>query len=136
MRDMQHIAKKGWGAWRAAGNWGMKRAVTPEQRLEAFRKMVEQRPEEPFARYSLAMSCRSLGRAAEAALEFQELLRRTPDYVPAYLMLGQVLEGLGRAAEAAQVYRSGIAAATRKNESHARNELGQALEVLEGQGVR
>ena len=109
--------------------------VTPEQRLAAFQKMVEQRPEEPFARYSLAMSYRSVGRAGDAAREFEELLRRKPDYVPAYLMLGQTLEILGRAEDAARVYADGMAAATGKDE-HARSELGQALEVLKAQGVR
>jgi len=110
--------------------------VTPEQRLEAFRKMVEQRPDEPFARYSLAMSYRSLGRPEQAAREFEELARRRPEYVPTYLMLGQVLEGLGRAADAARAYESGMAAAARMNDEHARSELGQALEVLQAQGVR
>jgi predicted Zn-dependent protease len=110
--------------------------VTPEQRLEAFRKLVQQRPEEPFARYSLAMSYRALGRAEEAAREFAELARRAPDYVPTYLMLGQVLEGLGRPAEAAKAYEDGVAAATRMNDQHARSELGQALDVLAAQGAR
>ncbi|HET9599807.1 MAG TPA: tetratricopeptide repeat protein [Anaeromyxobacteraceae bacterium] len=110
--------------------------MTPEQRLEAFRKLVEQRPQEPFARYSLAMSYRSLGRPEEAAREFSELTRRAPDYVPTYLMLGQVLEGLGRTAEAARAYEAGVAAATRMNDQHARSELGQALDVLSAQGAR
>jgi predicted Zn-dependent protease len=110
--------------------------VTPEQRLAAFQKMVDQRPDEPFARYSLAMSYRSLGRADEAAREFEELLRRKPDYVPAYLMLGQTLEILGRMQDAARVYADGIVAAGEKKEEHARSELGQALEVLKAQGVR
>jgi predicted Zn-dependent protease len=104
--------------------------VTPEQRVEAMRKMVAQRPDEPFARYSLAMSLRAAGRAEEAASEFEELQRRRPDYVPSYLMLGQVLEGLGRAADAAGAYERGIAAATRTNDQHARSELSAALEVL------
>ncbi|HTP25661.1 MAG TPA: tetratricopeptide repeat protein [Anaeromyxobacteraceae bacterium] len=111
----------------------MKRPVTPQQRLDAFKKMVKQKPDEPFVRYSLAMSYRSLGHAEEAVEEFEELLRRTPDYVPAYLMLGQVLERLGRITEAARTYREGIAAATRKNDNHAGRELGEALEALEAQ---
>jgi predicted Zn-dependent protease len=110
--------------------------VTPEQRLAAFQKLVEQRPDEPFARYSLALAHRAAGQGGEAAREFAELARRAPDYVPTYLMLGQVLEGLGRAAEAADAYRSGIAAATRMNDQHARSELGQALDVLAAQGAR
>lgn len=110
--------------------------MTPEQRLEAFQKIVQQRPDEPFARYSLAMSYRSVGRSDEAAREFEELLRRKPDYVPAYLMLGQTLEILGRTQDAARVYTDGIVAAGDKREDHARSELGQALEVLKAQGVR
>jgi predicted Zn-dependent protease len=109
--------------------------VTPEQRLEAFKKMVEQRPNEPFARYSLAMTYRSAGRAAEAIAEFEELRRRSPDYVPTYLMFGQVLEGSGRPADAARIYESGIAAAIRQNDFHARGELAQALDLLRAQGV-
>jgi cytochrome c-type biogenesis protein CcmH/NrfG len=110
--------------------------VTPEQRVESFRKIVDQRPAEPFARYSLAMSLRAIGRAEEAALEFEELLRRNPEYVPTYLMLGQVLEGLGRAADAAAAYERGIGAAEKKNDQHARSELEQALGVLRAQGAR
>jgi predicted Zn-dependent protease len=114
----------------------VKLPVTPEQRLEAFRKLVQQRPDEPFARYSLAMSYRSLGQGEAAACEFEELSRRSPDYVPTYLMLGQLLEGLGRTAEATSAYQRGIAAATRQNDNHARTELGQALDVLAAQGAR
>jgi len=109
--------------------------VTPEQRLETFRRFVERSPEDPFARYSLAMSYRSLGLGLEAAREFEELRRRQPDYVPTYLMLGQVLESLGRPGDAAAAYEDGIAAATRARDDHARGELGQALEALKSQGA-
>jgi predicted Zn-dependent protease len=96
--------------------------------------MVEQKPDEPFVRYSLAMAYRSAGMGADAAREFEELSRRAPDYVPTYLMLGQVLESIGRSDEASDAYERGIAAATRKGEAHARNELAQSLEVLRSQG--
>jgi predicted Zn-dependent protease len=99
-------------------------------RLAAFRRMVEQRPDEPFARYSLAMALRSEGHADGAAREFEEVRRRFPAYVPTYLMLGQVLEGLGRTAEAARAYQDGAEIAARAGDEHARNELTQALEVL------
>src|SRR5512134_791823 len=108
--------------------------VTPEQRLEIFRRMVAERPDEPFARYSLAMALRSLGRLEDAAGEFAELVGRRPEYVPTYLMHGQVLEALGRRAEAARAYEDGIAAAGRASNEHARTELEQALEVLRARG--
>ena len=110
--------------------------MTPEQRIEAFRAFVTRSPDDAFARYSLAMALRTAGRAAEAAVEFEELRRRRPDYVPAYLMAGQTLETLGRDADAARVYEDGIAAASRVNDMHARNELGQALEAVRARGAR
>jgi predicted Zn-dependent protease len=109
--------------------------VTAEQRIDAFRAFVAKRPDDAFARYSLAMALRSAGRAAEAVAEFEELTRRKPDYVPAYLMLGQALETLARDTDAARAYEDGIAAATRVNDMHARNELGQALEAVRARGA-
>jgi predicted Zn-dependent protease len=109
--------------------------MTPEQRLEAFRKFVEKSPDDAFARYSLAMALRSAGRDEDAVTEFRELARRTPDYVPTWLMLGQVLESLGRDGEAAQAYEDGIAQASRKNDAHARSELTQALDAVRARGA-
>ncbi len=108
--------------------------MTPEQRLETLRKLVQQRPDDAFARYSLAMTWRSAGRDQEAVDEFREVVRRKPEYVPTYLMLGQVLEKLGRRAEAVRVYEDGMGAAGRAGEEHARSELGVALENLKAQG--
>ena len=108
--------------------------MTPEQRIEAFRAFVTKSPDDAFARYSLAMALRTSGRGEEAAAEFQELRTRKPDYVPAYLMHGQTLESLGRDADAARAYEDGIAAATRANDMHARNELGLALEAVRARG--
>lgn len=108
--------------------------MTPEQRLETIRRMVAERPDEPFVRYSLAMALRAAGREAEAAREFQGLAQRSPGYVPTYLMYGQVLEVLGRRAEAAQAYEDGVAVARTAGNEHARSELAQALEVLQARG--
>jgi predicted Zn-dependent protease len=109
--------------------------MKPEQRIQTFRGFVDRSPDDPFARYSLAMALRAGGQGAEAAAEFQEIRRRRPDYVPAYLMLGQTLEALGRDAEAAQAYQDGIAAAARANDNHARDELGQALAAVRARGA-
>jgi predicted Zn-dependent protease len=108
--------------------------MTPEQRLTAFRAFVEKRPGDPFARYSLAMQLRSMGRPAEAAAELRQVAQRSPDYVPAYIILGKVLEGLGDPAEAARTYEAGIAEASRAGNDHARSELGSALDSLRARG--
>jgi predicted Zn-dependent protease len=106
--------------------------VTPEQRLLAFRRLVEKSPGDAFARYSLAMALRSAGRHEDAAGEFAELARRQPDYVPTYLMWGQVLEGLGRKGEAQRAYQDGADAAREARNDHALSELTQAAEALKG----
>jgi predicted Zn-dependent protease len=108
--------------------------MTPEERLSAFQKFAAAKPDDPFTRYALAMQYRSMGRLGEAVQEFRELARRTPDYVPTWLMLGQALEGLERGAEAAQAYRDGMAAATRQSNHHARSELEDALGQLAARG--
>ena len=108
--------------------------MTPEERFRALGKLVAQRPDDPFARYSLAMAYRTSGRSEEAVAEFQEIARRKPDYLPTYLMLGQALEALGRSAEAAQAYETGMAVAVGAREEHARQKLGEALESLKAQG--
>ncbi len=109
--------------------------MTPEQRIEAFRAFVAKSPDDPFARYSLAMALRASGRADEAIAEFRELARRKPDYVATYLMLGQALEVAGRTDEAAIAYEAGIPAATRVNDMHARSELSQALDGVRARGA-
>jgi predicted Zn-dependent protease len=108
--------------------------VTPEQRVESFRRMVADRPDEPFARYSLAMALRATGDHAGAAREFAELIRRRPDYVPSYLMYGQVLEAMGKDGDAARAYQEGVAAAGRARDDHARGELAAALELVRARG--
>jgi predicted Zn-dependent protease len=104
--------------------------MTPEQRLEAFQKFALARPDDPFTRYALAMHLRSMDRLAEAVEAFTELARRAPDYIPTWLMLGQTLEAAGRDDEAARAYQDGMAAATRRQDPHARGELEAALAAL------
>jgi predicted Zn-dependent protease len=104
--------------------------VTPEDRLALLQRKITERPDDPFVRYGLAMSYRSLGRDAEAEGVFVELSRRCPDYVPTYLMLGQLLAGQGRTEEAARAFEAGVKAAEVKDDRHAREELLRALEAL------
>jgi predicted Zn-dependent protease len=108
--------------------------MTPEERLAAFQKFAAAKPDDHFARYSLAMQYRSMGRLDEAIPEFQALVSRAPDYVPTWLMLGQALEAQGRVADAAQAYRDGMAAAARQGNQHARGELEDALGQLTSKG--
>lgn len=93
---------------------------TRRQMLEEF---VAKKPDDAFSRYGLAVECMNGGDAAAADSHFRIVIQNNSDYVPAYLMYGQLLAREGRKEEAKQVLSNGIAAATRKGNSHARSEM-------------
>ena len=96
---------------------------TRRQMLEEF---VSKKPDDAFSRYGLAMECMNNGDPAAADTHFRALLDRNPDYIPAYLMYAQLLARESRPAEAQQILTTGIAAATKKGDTHAASEM-QAL---------
>jgi predicted Zn-dependent protease len=102
-------------------------------RIEQLMQFVEQNPGDPFPRYGLAMELKNGGRLEEAELAFDELVRRFPDYTPAYLHAGGVLVAQGKRDEAKDVYRAGIEACARRRppDGHAQGELMAALDALE-----
>ena len=69
-------------------------AKTRKEQLEA---LLAEEPNDPCLRYGLAMEYVSQGDDAQAVRCFEELLRASPDYVPAYLQAGQALARIGRA---------------------------------------
>jgi thioredoxin-like negative regulator of GroEL len=93
---------------------------TRRQMLEEF---VSKKPDDAFSRYGLAMECMNSGDAIAADTHFRALLECSPDYVPAYLMYAQLLARESRTGEARQILSTGIAAATRKGDQHARSEM-------------
>lgn len=99
-----------------------------------FRDYLDDKPDDRFARYSLALELKKAGDLAAAESELEELLRRHPTSGAGYLQLGQLREEDDRL-EAAQVaYREGLAALEGVDDAEgrkARSELRQALEAVE-----
>jgi thioredoxin-like negative regulator of GroEL len=100
---------------------------TRRQMLEEF---VAKKPGDAFSRYGLAMECMNSGDPAAADTHFRALLERNADYIPAYLMYAQLLARESRPAEAKQVLTTGIAAAAKKGDQHARTEMETLLGEL------
>lgn len=96
-------------------------------RLETLKGLVEKNPGDSFSRYALAMELTRGEDYEAAAKEFEELVRRDPDYAAAYFHAGQVLEKLDRPEEARRMYTRGIEVTTRQGNAHARGELEAAL---------
>jgi cytochrome c-type biogenesis protein CcmH/NrfG len=100
---------------------------TRRQMLEEF---VAKNPDDAFSRYGLAMECMNSGDPAAAHTHFRALLDRNADYIPAYLMYAQLLVRESLPAEAQQVLTTGIAAAAKKGDQHARSEMETLLGEL------
>ena len=96
-------------------------------RVAMLKQMVEQRPDDPFPRYGLAMELRKGDQTDEAWAAFDSLMTDHPDYLPTYLMAGTFLHGLERTAEAREVLQRGIEVARKAGDGHTLSELEAAL---------
>ena len=101
-----------------------------KNRREKLEQFLEQNPNDAFSRYGLALECIKHEDRAAADKHFWVLLKEHADYVPAYLMYAQMLVQQERKVEAKSVLTSGIDAATRQQNSHARSELEALLAEL------
>ena len=99
-------------------------------RRELLEDFVAKKPDDAFSRYGLAMECMNTGDPAAAIQHFQSLLERNASYIPAYLMYAQLLARESRAAEAQEVLSTGIAAATKAGNEHARSEMQTLLNEI------
>ena len=104
--------------------------MTSKSRKQQLLELLAEDPTDAFLRYGLAMEYASAGEHAEAVRGLEELIRDTPDYVPAYVQAGQLLARLGRDDEARSVFRAGIAAARQKGDLHTAGEMEGFLEGL------
>lgn len=99
-------------------------------KIAALSALLQQNPTDAFARYGLAMALAGEGRNEEALGEYGTILRRTPDYVPAYQMSAQLLLKLGRQDEAQQRLAAGLQAAERTRNMHAAAEMQAMVDDL------
>lgn len=99
-------------------------------RIAALTEILSANPADAFARYGLAMALLSEGRTTEALAEFNRIIERTPDYVPAYQMSAQQLIKEGRLDAARPRLEAGLSAAERTNNHHAASELQAMLDDI------
>ncbi|HEX4038039.1 MAG TPA: tetratricopeptide repeat protein [Acidobacteriaceae bacterium] len=93
--------------------------------------ILEQDPQNAFARYGLAMEYVGRGETAEALREFDRLLADHPEYTAGYFMAAQALARAGRAGEAKQRLVDGMACARKAGNQHALSEIQAMLDELE-----
>ena len=101
-------------------------------RIATLEKMIEARPDDPRARFGLALEYERAGRWEEAVTQLRAYLERTSDEGNAYGRLGAALLKLGREEEAKEAYRRGIEAAYRHSHPTMALEFEEIVDELEG----
>jgi len=99
-------------------------------RIAALNEILEQEPNDAFARYGLAMEYSKSGEIDRAMEEFEKLLTAHPDYTAGYFMAAQTLATASRIDEAKKMLVEGISSARRTGNNHAQSEMTAMLEDL------
>jgi len=93
----------------------------PGDRIEYLSELLRQEPEEPFLHYALCLERKKAGEDALPA--FLELLKKFPEYLPAYYQTALYQAEKGHADNAAETAASGILLAEKQKDLHALAEL-------------
>lgn len=99
-------------------------------RLDTLKSMLDEDPNNTFARYGLAIEYANIGENDKAIGEFRKLIDANPNYAAAYYHGGRALENIGKIDEARQMYEKGIEVTTRIGDNHTKSELQAALDIL------
>jgi predicted Zn-dependent protease len=100
-------------------------------RREMIEAMLAETPNDPELRYMQAMEYVSAGDDAEAVRCFQEMIKVTPNYPPAYHQGGRALQRLNRIAEARALLAQGIPIAQELGDHHAAGEMSELLQSMD-----
>ncbi len=99
-------------------------------RIATLNEILNQNPNDAFARYGLAMEFSKAGEVKRAVEEFGKLLTAHPDYTAGYFMCAQTLARAERIEEAKKMLADGILSAKRTGNAHAQSEMEAMLAEL------
>lgn len=99
-------------------------------RIDALRRMLERRPDDPRMRFGLALEYLNADRLEEGVEQLRAYLDSADDEGNAWGRLAAALDQLGQREEAIAAYRTGIEAAERHGHPTMADEFRIALEDL------
>jgi tetratricopeptide (TPR) repeat protein len=103
---------------------------TQMDRVATLKQVLEQNPNDTFARYGLAMEYSKSGETNAAIAEFRKIIAINPDYIAAYQQGAQTLMNAERYDEARQLLHEGISCASRIGNQHAASEMQGMLDEI------
>ena len=105
--------------------------MADESRVATLKEILDQNPNDAFARYALGLEYSGGGETDEALHHFKLLLETHPDYTNGYFMAAQTLARAERKDEARDMLLHGIECARRTRNQHAMSEMEGMLDELE-----
>lgn len=105
------------------------------ERYHQIQKMLEEQPEDEFLHYALALECINMGRVDEGISILEKLRERAPGYLGLYYKLANTYSLTGQHEKAVETFKAGIRLADDRQDFKTRNELKQALAVMEDEDM-
>ena len=105
--------------------------MVTSERMQSLQRMLQKEPDDLFLLYAIALEHKKASEFADAQSYLERVLKKDPLYCVAYQQMAQVHELAGNVPSAKKAYQDGIAAAARKGDLHAREEMESALAMLE-----
>ncbi len=105
--------------------------VPATDRMQKLQTMLERDPSDSFLLYAIALEHKKTNDHAEAQRWFGRVIEKDPGYCVAYHQSALTYEAAGDLEAAKNTYRKGIAAAEKKGEHHAAEEMRAALSMIE-----
>jgi tetratricopeptide (TPR) repeat protein len=106
-----------------------------EKKVEMFLKVLEIDSVDEVANFGLGSIYLKLDRYEDALKHLQIVVENNKDYSAAYLLLGKTWENLSNKENAAEVYRDGIAAASRKGDLMPLRDMQNRLNQISQSGA-
>jgi Tfp pilus assembly protein PilF len=99
-------------------------------RLQKLQQMLEKDPADPFLHFAVGMEHKKARNTADAIAAFTQTLEKDPGYCVAYHQAALTYEDAGDIESAKRTYHDGIAAARKKGDHHAAEEMEAALSMI------
>jgi Tfp pilus assembly protein PilF len=106
-------------------------SAQPSDRLTKLHALLERDPNDTFLIYAIALEHKKAGAHTAAMQWFDRVIEKDPGYSVAYHQAALTHEDAGDIAAAKQMYHRGIAAAHKKGDHHAAEEMQAALSMIE-----
>lgn len=99
-------------------------------KITQLKSFLELDPNDSFTKFALALEYQKKNETQLAERYFVDIIDKDPNYVGVYYHLGKLYELLNKIDEATEIYKKGVNIAKLIDDSHAANELVEALLIL------